>query len=187
MVIQRGKLLGEKILDLLPAKGKRDVLLLLFMLSGFVFLVLMLVFSYHLSTEQQQISPLLGPLVSYHAEFIVTIAALGLAVGAGSFYLLSGLLDKKKAEVRWNANLLLKFLSEDERQAVSLILERKGAIYQAEVAALDGMGKVRAHRLIERLRRRGVVNVRKMGKINLIQMPSELLDGLSIGQNGEQK
>ncbi len=177
----------ERILGLLPRESRRRALLIIFLLSGFIFLVLTMIFNYHLIAEHLQTSPLFGPLVNYHVEFIVTVAALGLAVGAGSFYLLTGMLDEKKAEVRWNANLLLKFLSEDEREAVRLILERKGAIYQAEVAALDGMGKVRAHRLIERLRRRGVVNVRKMGKINLIQMPSELLDGLSIGQNGGQK
>lgn len=181
------KILAERVLDILPKESRRSALLLLFMLFGFIFLVLTVIFSYHLTAEHLQTSPLFGPLINYHVEFVVTIAALGLAVGAGSFYLLSGMLDKKKAEVRWNANLLLKFLNDDEREAVRLILERKGTIYQAEVAALDGMGKVRAHRLIERLRRRGVVNVRKMGKINLIQMPSELLDGLSIEQNGGQK
>ncbi|MFH1095453.1 MAG: hypothetical protein V1728_04515 [Candidatus Micrarchaeota archaeon] len=179
MASNEKKSLAERMLDVLPGKNRKEALLLIFMMSGFVFLVLTLIFTYHLSAEHMQTSPVFGPLVSYHVEFMVTIAALGLAVGAGAFYLLSGMLEKKGAEVRWNANLLLKFLNDDERAVVRLVLERKGSIYQSEIAMLDGMGKVRAHRVVERLRSRGVVEVRRVGKINLIQMPSELMDGLS--------
>ncbi len=181
----KGKPLAERILDHIPGKSRKEVLLLVFMLSGFVFLVLTLIFTYHLSAEHLQTSPLFGPLVSYHVEFMVTIAALGLAVGAGSFYLLSGLLEKKKAEARWNANLLLKFLSDDERAVVRLVLERKGTVYQSEISALDGMGKVQAHRIVERLRQRGVITVRRIGKINLVQMPAELMDGLVMEPAGK--
>ncbi len=157
--------MAERLLERLPEKGKRQILLLAFILSGFLFIVLALVFSYHLSTEQRQFSPILGPLVNYHVEFMVAVAMLGIAVGAGVFYLLAGIVEKKKAETRWNASLLLRFLNDDER----------------EVAALPGMGRVRAHRVVSKLLRRGVVSVRKAGKINILEMPQELLEGLKDG------
>jgi len=174
-----GMLLAERILQKLPKKGRRELLLLVFIISGFTFLLLALVFTYHLTTEQAQYSPLLGPLVNYHVEFMIAVATLGLAVGAGTFYLLTAIVEKKDAEVKWNANLLLKFLNEDERAVIELILKRKGVAYQTEIASLEGMGRVRAHRTIAKLLKRGVITVRKAGKINILQMPDELLEGLA--------
>lgn len=169
---------AEKIIGELPKKRRRSILILIFILSGFLFIVLSMVFSYHLSTEQQQLSPIFGPLVSYHVEFMVAVATLGIAVGAGAFYLISEIMEKNRAEVRWNANLLLKFLGEDERAVVELMLKRNGTAYQSEIAALDGMGRVRAHRVITKLEKRGIIEIRKIGKINALALPRELMDGL---------
>src|SRR3989344_3081208 len=173
-----GLQLAERILERLPRRGRREILLLVFILSGFLFVVLALIFSYHLSSEQSQLSPIIGPFVSYHVEFMLAVSVLGVAVGAGAFYLLSGILEKQKAEVKWNASLLLKFLSEDERAVVGMLLRKSGVAYQSEVAGLEGMSRVKAHRVISRLQKRGVIGVRKAGKINVLEMPHELLDGL---------
>ena len=109
---------------------------------------------------------------------MLAVSVLGVAVGAGAFYLLTGILEKQKAEVKWNASLLLKFLSEDERAVVGMLLRKSGVAYQSEVAGLEGMSRVKAHRVISRLQKRGVISVRKAGKINVLEMPHELLDGL---------
>ncbi|MEM2138340.1 MAG: hypothetical protein QW568_04595 [Candidatus Anstonellaceae archaeon] len=175
--------LAERILSRLPKKGRREILLLVFILAGFLFIVMALIFSYHLTSEQQQFSPILGPFMNYHVEFMVAVATLGVAVGAGAFYLVSGIIEKSRAETKWNAGLLLKFLGDDERSVVGLLLKKKGIAYQSEIAGLEGMSRVKAHRVISKLERRGVVSVRKAGKINILEMPHELLDGL-MPENG---
>lgn len=174
----------EKITEKMLKKGRKEILLLVFLLSGFLFVILSLVFSYHLSTEQRQISPILGPLVSYHVEFMVAVATLGIAVGAGAFFLFSEMMEKSRAEAHWNASLLLKFLGGDERAVVGLMLKRNGTAYQSEIAALEGMSRVRAHRVIAKLGKRGIVEIRKIGKINALTLPQELLDGLKT-EKGE--
>lgn len=161
----------------LPSKGRRQILLLVFMLSGFIFLIMLLVYSYHLGIEMG--SQAFGLLASFHVELMIAIATLGIAVGAGVFYLLGGILEKRQEEANWNASMLLKFLNEDERSVVELMLKKSGSVYQSEIAALGGMGRVRAHRVVGRLSKRGIVNVRKMGKINVLELPPELLHGLS--------
>ncbi len=172
------KTIADRIAGFLHKRGNKELLLLLCIFSGFVFFVIALVFSYHLSTEQGQFSPLIGPLVNYHVEFMIAVATLGIAVGAGAFYLLSVIIEKKNTESKWNASLLLRFLNEDEREVVALMLKRRGSIHQSEIAALDGMGRVKAHRVVAKLMRRGVISVRKIGKINVLEMPQELLEGL---------
>lgn len=173
------KYITEKILQKLPRKSRRQILLLVFILSGFIFLLLTLVFSYHLSSEQLQYSPIFAPFVSYHVEFMMVVATLGVAVGAGVSYLMAGIVEKQEAETRWNASLLLKFLNEDEREVCGMLLKKNGIAYQSEIASLPLMGRVRAHRVISKLLKRGVISVRKAGKINIIEMPHELLDGLT--------
>ncbi len=175
--------LAERMLGRLPKKGRREILLLVFILAGFLFIIMALIFSYHLTSEQQQLSPLLGPFISYHVEFMVAVATLGVAVGAGAFYLVSGIIEKSRAETKWNASLLLKFLGEDERTVVEMLLKKRGVAYQSEIAGLEGMSRVKAHRIVSRLLRRGVINVRKAGKINILEMPRELLDGLQPDEN----
>lgn len=171
------KAIGEKIMQAVPAKGRRQALLLVFIMSGFIFLTMLLVYSYHLGVEMNQ-PQIFGIFATYHVEFMVAIATLGIAVGAGAFYLLGGMLEKKQEEAKWGAAMLLKFLNEDEREVVKLMLSKKGSVYQSEIAALEGMGRVRAHRIVCRLEKRGVVSVRKAGKINIVQLPEEFLHGL---------
>ncbi len=178
------KTIPDRVAGFLHKKGSKEMLLLICILSGFIFFVIALIFSYHISTEQGQFSSIIGPIVNYHVEFMVAVATLGVAVGAGAFYLLSVIVEKKKAEAKWNANLLLKFLSEDERAVVGIMLKRNGTAYQSEIAALDGMSRVRAHRVITKLEKRGIVEIRKIGKINALQLPGELLDGLKA-EKGE--
>ena len=142
--------IAEKIMGVLPAKAKRQALLLVCMLSGFIFLVMLLVYSYHLGIE-----------MSLGAFGIFAIATLGIAVGAGTFYLLGGLIEKRQEEAKWGASMLLKFLSGDERSVVELMLRKRGSVYQSEIAALEGVGRVRAHRVVGKLAKRGVISVRK--------------------------
>lgn len=181
-----GMALAESMLAGFPKNGRREILLLVFILAGFLFIVMAMIFSYHLTSEQQQFSPLLGPFVNYHVEFMVAVATLGVAVGAGAFYLVSGILEKSRAETKWNASLLLRFLGEDERAVVEMLLKKRGVAYQSEIAGLEGMSRVKAHRIVTRLQKRGVIAVRKAGKINVLEMPHELLDGL-MPESSERK
>ncbi|MBS3069558.1 hypothetical protein J4441_04290 [Candidatus Micrarchaeota archaeon] len=168
--------IAEKIMGVLPAKAKRQALLLVCMLSGFIFLVMLLVYSYHLGIEMSLGA--FGIFAMYHVEFMIAIATLGIAVGAGTFYLLGGLIEKRQEEAKWGASMLLKFLSGDERSVVELMLRKRGSVYQSEIAALEGVGRVRAHRVVGKLAKRGVISVRKAGKINVLELAPELLHGL---------
>lgn len=165
---------------------KRKALLIVFIITGFLFLLLAIGFSYHLVSQTQQFSPLLAPLlaslVAYHFEFLLALAFMGMAVGAGVFYLSLGLLEHKQKELNSSATLLLKFLSEDEREVVQLLIERHGSAYQSELSRLASMSRIKAHRVVKKLLARGLVSVARVGRINRLELAVELKDAL-VGKN----
>ncbi len=163
--------------DSLALPAKRKALLIVFVLTAFLFLVLGFVFSYHIAASSQLFSPVLAPLISYQAEFIMAIALLGIAVGAFVFYLSLGMVESKQKELASSTSLLLKFLSDDEREVVSLLISQNGRAYQSEVARLPGMSRIQAHRVVQKLLSRGLVTVRRAGRINQLELAPELLEG----------
>ena len=61
----------------------------------------------------------------------------------------------------------------DERIVVQMLLENNGKVNQYEVTRLPDMNKVRSHRVIDKLVKRGVVKKEKIGKINRIVLVEE--------------
>lgn len=162
----------------LPLPSQRKALLIVFALTGFLFLVLALIFSYHVAAQSAFFSPLIGPLINYQAEFVMAVALLGVAVGAGVFYLSLGILEHKQKDLHTSTALLLKFLSEDERTVVALLIQQKGAAYQSEISRLPDMTRIKAHRVVKKLVERQLVQIRRAGRINRIELAPEVMEGL---------
>ena len=80
--------------------------------------------------------------------------------------------DKKKA--------LLSMLNPLEAKILNKVLENNGEVLQADVSRLDGMGKVKAHRVIERLLRRGVLEKEQKGKINILRIRKDIKSAMEV-------
>jgi len=72
--------------------------------------------------------------------------------------------------------IVLKFLNPSERKVVEALIRKKGEMLQAELSRLDGMDKLRTHRAIRDLERKGVVSVHARGKTNLIALSKDVRD-----------
>ena len=96
----------------------------------------------------------------------------GVALGAVSFYFLY---ERKKPETivvdkTKNAVEIVDVLEESEAKVLKKIINEKGRVLQAEVSRLEGIGKVKAHRIIERLEKRGIIETEGAGKTNVIKL-----------------
>jgi uncharacterized membrane protein len=154
---------------------------------GFVMLVGLLIFSYTLVMEGGQTNPVSAFIMAHHVEFMVISSFLGLAVGAAVYYLLREEMVEKTKAANGNANLLLRFLSEDERELILFMSEREGLTTQAELSKLPGMTRLKAHRLVERMEKKGLVFVEKYGKVNMLRLANELKESLGAGADNTQK
>jgi len=77
--------------------------------------------------------------------------------------------------------LVARLIDPKEMAVIDRLIEKPKGILQTEVVAMPGMTKLKAHRVVERLRQKGIVMVHKEGKTNLIKLDARtknLLSGL---------
>jgi hypothetical protein len=72
----------------------------------------------------------------------------------------------------------LSLLQPSERKVLEKVVDSGGKVLQSEVSRIEGVGKVKAHRVIERLVRRGVLEKEQMGKTNVLKLKKDILDAL---------
>jgi len=75
---------------------------------------------------------------------------------------------------------ILNFLCYNEKKLIKKSIEQKGTALQSEISRIEGMGKVKTHRLVKDLERKGVIIVEKYGNTNRINL-SENLRKILIG------
>jgi hypothetical protein len=110
--------------------------------------------------------------------FIPIFGFFGAIVGASVYFVLSSDLDKKDKTLSNNTGVLLKLLSFEERKIVNKLLDNNGKLHQSEITYMDGYTKVKSHRLVETLIKKGIVKKEIIGKARLIILENDLYDVL---------
>ncbi|MEK6954401.1 MAG: winged helix-turn-helix transcriptional regulator [Candidatus Micrarchaeota archaeon] len=147
------------------------------LIAVFALLIFLTVFSFQ-TPENSALSVLYHLLFGFHVELMVLLSMVGVVVGAVVFYLLSDKVDKKGLEARAVAELVLKFMDRDEKLVISELLRGNGRIMQAEISRLEGMTRLKAHRIVAKLESMGVIDVQKSGKLKIIHLKEELKKAL---------
>jgi len=157
--------------------ARRRVAFSMGIVGAFLLLFFLLVFTYSFPGNTPA---LLRVLVSYHFEFMLLMVGLGVAVGAASFYLMHEEVEVRGSESRVNADLALSLLNADERKAVKLLLKgEEGECLQADVARLEGMTRLKAHRVAQGLAKRGVIVLERRGKAVVLKLDGNVRSALA--------
>lgn len=106
------------------------------------------------------------------------LLSLALVVGAATYYYMVGKVESKEQFLKKNTDIILKFLSPEEKKLVNLLVENNGKILQAEATRLPGMNKVKSHRVVQKLLDKGVLEKERIGKTNVIKFSGEIKEGL---------
>lgn len=109
---------------------------------------------------------------------IPMLVGISLLVGAGTYFLMSQKLESKEKSLKKNTDILLKFLNPDEKRVVNKLIEGNGKVLQAEISRIPELGKVKSHRIIQRLVDRRVIEVEGYGKTNIVKFTKEIKEGL---------
>jgi hypothetical protein len=172
---------------------KKRIIITALVIISFVLLISSILFLINKYREQRMLDPLeleamqkeqilqkvyekQGTAGKIYYYFIPIAAFFGLAVGALVFYILSGDLEKKDKIIKYDTDIILKLLTPEERKIVKKIVESEGKVQQAEITYMEGYTKVRAHRIVESLGKKGILTKEKLGKINVIRMNKGLYD-----------
>lgn len=65
-------------------------------------------------------------------------------------------------------NIVLRFLNPGERKVAEKLIEGNGQVLQSEISRLEGMTKLRTHRAVRDLERKGIIKIENHGKTNRI-------------------
>ena len=105
---------------------------------------------------------------------IPTLSSLGVLIGSIVYYTLIPRIEKDMRRVeegekkKYEASIdsVLDLLDTNEKQVIKSLIDGKGRALQSKLSR--DLGKVKAFRTIESLRKRGVVEKRKYGKTNQV-------------------
>ncbi|MCX6799479.1 MAG: hypothetical protein NTW59_05295 [Candidatus Diapherotrites archaeon] len=117
--------------------------------------------------------------LNFLTQLVPVFVLSGIIIGAIVFFFVTSKIESKQRDVKKIAGVMLRFLNPDERKLVNLLIENNGKVLQAEVSRLPGMGKVKSHRVVQRLIDRGVIEKETLGKTNIVRFAKEIKEGLA--------
>jgi uncharacterized membrane protein len=163
-----------------PMQGtRRGVLIAIIILSSFMFFMFAIVFAYRTAIESSIMSPVVSPFVKYQTYFMISLGALGMAVGASIFYFMSQRVENTQYAAKKNAEVVLRFLSREEQHIIRRLLQEKGKVFQAELSRTQGLNKVKVHRILSKLAQKEIIVMEQYGKTNVVRLQPEIYDALS--------
>lgn len=152
-------------------KGYRGVLLALTIILGFAFLVL---FSSLYVSDAIQEGQACGCVIPI-PYMILILASLGLFCGSLASYILLGRFSEERKVVDKGVWYTLNFLPTDEREVLRTIIDHTDTLlYQSRLERKVGMDRVKLHRTLGRLVRKGLVRKEREGKRNRIILDERL-------------
>jgi len=156
-------------------------------LAGLIVLICGLALVFYLPTILSETNPqqCIENGVCLHEERINLLTTLlpifvliGILFGAVVFFFMTSKLESKKMDAEKITQTLVQFLSKDEKAIVQKILDNDGKAFQSEISRIEGIGKLKSHRILQRLSDRGVIQIEKHGKTNIITLPKNIRDTL---------
>ncbi|VVB66336.1 Winged helix-turn-helix DNA-binding protein [Candidatus Gugararchaeum adminiculabundum] len=154
--------------------SRKEIMLGILVISGFIFLITVLVFVYALAAQGQPIPDFLAIFMQYHIQFMVLMGLFGLGSGLLIYTILNSTIEKQKKAAKTNLDIIMKFLSEQDQEILELLQKKGGMTTQSEIAKLPGMTRLKAHRVVKKLEDSGIIHIEKYGKINMLRIVDEL-------------
>ncbi len=113
------------------------------------------------------------------ATYIIPITALlSLFTGLLMYYLLSDELVKKENSIKTKNKTILNLLSSTDKKVIEKIIENEGRIRQYELTYIEGLSKVKVHRIIQNLEDNNIIKKEKLGKVNNIVLDKDIYEML---------
>lgn len=68
----------------------------------------------------------------------------------------------------------LKLLNSHEKKIIDALIDHRGEILQSEISRMQDMGKVKAHRYLQKLANMGIVSIQRHGNTNKIILSEDI-------------
>ena len=153
---------------------KRNIMIVIMLITGFVFAV-------SFSTLYAQTHIIEGTACACTLPIpvlIPTFSSLGILIGSVVYYAMFPKLMETEKKLAEDSRVILDMLQLDEKNIIKKIIENKGQITQSKLSSL--FGKVKTFRVLENLKRRGIIIKEKYGKTNKIKLNEKFKEVLCL-------
>lgn len=151
----------------------KNILLLLGIFTGFVFII---TFSTIYVSDAIKNNNACGCVIPIPIMILI-LSSLGVFVGATIAYLFLSRLLKAKADLNkqrdFSSEVIFRVLNPEERKVLKYVLENKGMVSQSKISSLLN-DRVKAYRIVSRLKDLGLVEIIKDKKTNIIKVQEEI-------------
>ena len=148
----------------------KDVFLVLGKITGFIFIV---TFSILYISDAIRNNNACGCVIPI-PYMILILSSLGVFVGSIAYYFIAIRYAKEKKTINKDIKLTLNFLEPNEKILISELIKNKKGVKQAELEKLTGFHRVKVHRILDKLVKKGVVEKKTIGKIKIIELDPHL-------------
>lgn len=97
---------------------------------------------------------------------IPTFSSLGLLIGSFVYYAMFPKIIQTKKQMAEDTRIVLDMLQSDEKNIINKLIENKGEMTQSKLS--KQFGKVKTFRVLESLKKRGIILKENYGKTNKI-------------------
>lgn len=120
--------------------------------------------------QLSSIVPLFSLAMEYH--FLLMIVAVIIAIVFGFVWarMLTNELNDQSVQTESLTEIVMKFLSSEERLILTHLAQKGGICRQQEFAYLNSMGRVKAMRTVQKLSQKGIISVEPHGKQRTIKL-----------------
>ena len=135
------------------------------------FVVTILTYKYHHTNV-----PVFNFAIKHHLSIMVVSIFVALAYGFFWSRFLSDKLKKSEIENKNMLDIVMKFLSREEKMVITLLVENNGKAKQSEISKLNNMGRVKALRTVQKMQEKNLVKVVPHGKQRIIELKENIFD-----------
>lgn len=113
-------------------------------------------------------------MIEYHIAIMFLTIIISIIYGFFWSLYLAGQLEKKEKDSKKVFDIVIKFLSIEERLILKHVSENGFKTTQAEISRLQNMGRVKALRTVKKMSDKGIITISPHGKQRIIKINENL-------------
>jgi uncharacterized membrane protein len=123
--------------------------------------------------------PVVAYAVNHHAEIMAALVVVAVAFGFALAQRFYRAYEKEREGSQDILRIALLFLSTEEKAIVQHLVTNGGSTNQAEIARLPGMNRVKAHRSLQKMQERRLIELIPHGKMRKVRLKETLRELLA--------
>lgn len=142
-------------------------------------LVLLLLLAFMTYTVDPGANAYTAYAVLHHTEIMAGLVVIAVVFGFALAQRFYAAIEQEREGSRDILSIVLLFLSQEEKAIVNHLVQQGGSTNQAEIARLHGMNRVKAHRSLQKMQEKRIIELIPHGKIRKVHLKENLREMLA--------